>query len=241
MSTEQEIAKHEQTLRLFKRRAEAIFECELARRDDADRLGQQMHVTFSLDKTTGQTSLAEIRMLVPPKEQVAYALTLIRPLTLTKKGDRLAWVTVLAALEQFCAADSREMRNRIEDLRKAWKAYPARRVRIMQEPIDPSNGPSVDAWDNEIARAFLYGDLVHGDDKAELLDALGDDEVVFAASAMASDGFRLINNTYQVMHFVRPDIAPENAYFTQKIMDTKLSSGGDAAVTPVDTEAERLQ
>ena len=92
----------------------------------------------------------------------------------------------------------------------------------MQAPIDPeAAGVRVNAWDNEIARMFLYGDLVHGDDNAELLDALGDDQVVFSAGAMASDGFMLVNNTYQVMHWLRPDIAPNDAHFSQLLAQEK--------------------
>lgn len=55
---------------------------------------------------------------------------------------------------------------------------------------------------------LLYGDLVHGDDYTEMLDALGDQRVLFAACAMASDGFLLVSSTYQVLHWLRPDVAP---------------------------------
>lgn len=206
---------HDQTLRLFKRRGDDLFACALALRDDALELGQQLHMTLRVDKATGQTSVTELRQVVPPKEQVAYALTLLRPLTL--KSDRLAWPKVIDALAQ-CSANAAGARSEeIAELRAAWDLYPAPRMRIMQAPIDPASGdPSVDAWDNEIARKFLYGDLVHGDDNAELLDALGDDQVIFSAAAMASDGFRLVNNTYQVMHWLRPDIAPTEARFSER-------------------------
>lgn len=211
--------KHIQTLRLFKRRADEVFSCGLARRDDASKLGQQLHMNFVTDKTTGESSLHDIRQVIPPKEQVAYALTLIRPLTLSKKGDRLAWANILASLAFSCPSEDAVNMQRITELREGWKNYPARRMRIMQEPIDPdAPGPRIDAWDNEIARKFLYGDLVHGDDNAELLEALGDDQVVFSAGAMASDGFILINNTYEVMHCLRPDIAPEHAYFSRTLV-----------------------
>lgn len=207
--------KHTQTLRLFKRRADELFSCQLARRDDALKLGQQLHINFVADKTTGQSSVHEIHQVIPPKEQVAYALTLIRPLTLTKKNERLAWVRVLDALDYFCPSGDKRNTERLSELREAWTKYPPRRMRIMQAPIDPdAPGTRVDAWDNEIARKFLYGDLVHGDDNAALLDELGDDQVVFSAGAMASDGFMLVNNTYQVMHWLKPDIAPDHAYFS---------------------------
>ena len=221
-ASDQLAARHTQTLRLFKRRAEELFSCELARRDDAMNLGQQLHMNFVVDQATGQSSLAGIRQVIPPKEQVAYALTLIRPLTLTKKGDRLAWVTVLAALEYFRPADATNVSEHLTQLRENWAQYPPRRMRIMQAPIDPeAAGVRVNAWDNEIARMFLYGDLVHGDDNAELLDALGDDQVVFSAGAMASDGFMLVNNTYQVMHWLRPDIAPNDAHYYKLLAQEK--------------------
>lgn len=207
-------AQHEQTLRLFKRRAEDVFTCELAGREDALKLGQQLHFNLVIDKTTGESHVEGLRMTIPPKEQVAYALTLIRPLTLAK--DRLAWSRVLDALEAFRSAADGTNLTRIEELRAAWSSYPQRRMRIMQGPVDPASpAPRVDSWDNDIARKYLYGDLVHGDDNAELLDALGDSQVTFAASAMASDGFILVNNTYEVAHSVRPDIVPEAAHFTQ--------------------------
>jgi hypothetical protein len=153
-------------------------------------------------------------MTIPPKEQVAYALTLIRPLTLVK--DRLAWRTVLSALGASCAESDERNRTRLEELSRAWLSYPVRRMRIMQAPIDPdAPGSRIDSWDSDIARKYLYGDLVHGDDNAELLDALGDDKVTFAAGAMASDGFILVNNTYEVMHTLRPDVAAEPAYFSR--------------------------
>ena len=87
--------RHHQSLRLFKRRAEDIFGCELAQREDALKLGQQFHINFVVDKRTGASGFRNFRQVIAPKEKVACALTLIRPLTLTKKGDRLAWVTVL--------------------------------------------------------------------------------------------------------------------------------------------------
>lgn len=217
--------KHEQTLKLFKRRAEEVFTCTLALREDALNLGQQLHVTVSVDEETGQTSVTELRQVIPPKEHVAYALTLLRPMTL--KSDRLAWAKVLDALEQFSGTAAKAHSEQIAELRTAWTTYPARRMRIMQAPIDPTNGdPTVDVWDNEIARKFLYGDLVHGDDNAELLDALGSDQVIFSAAAMASDGFMLVNNTYQVMHWLRPDIAPDEAFFTRQASLSTASSGG---------------
>ncbi|MFC9444471.1 hypothetical protein, partial [Brevibacterium sp. NPDC056947] len=74
-------SKHLQTLRLFKRRADELFSCGLAQREDALKLGQQLHMNLVLDKTTGETSVRDLRQVIPPKEQVAYALTLIRPLT----------------------------------------------------------------------------------------------------------------------------------------------------------------
>lgn len=221
--------KHLQTLRLFKRRAEGIFGCELAQREDALKLGQQFHMNLVVDKRTGASGFQGFRQVIAPKEQVAYALTLIRPMTLTKKGDRLAWVTVLTALEFFCPDERVEVREKLRELRGFWAGYPARRMRIMQGPSDPAaDGARIDAWDNEIARKFLYGDLVHGDDNAELLDALGDDQVVFSASAMAADGFMLINNTYQVLHWLRPDIAPDDAYFSQRSQQAETESDASA-------------
>lgn len=179
-------------------------------------------MTLRVDKETGQTSVTELRQVVPPKEQVAYALTLLRPLIL--QSDRLAWAKVLDALAEFSTDAATGHSKKITELRSAWGSYPARRMRIMQAPIDQTGGETtVDAWDNEIARMYLYGDLVHGDDNAELLDALGDDQVIFSAAAMASDGFRLVNNTYQVMHWLRPDIAPAGAFFSQRATSEQSS------------------
>ena len=167
-------AQHEQTLRLFKRRAEGIFGCELAQREDALKLGQQIHLNLIVDKATGGSHVENLRLTIPPKEQVAYSLTLIRPLTL--KSDRLAWNKVLPALEAFRSEGDSKNHERLAELNAAWSSYPVRRMRIMQAPIDPDAvGPRIDSWDNDIARKYLYGDLVHGDDNAELLDALGDD------------------------------------------------------------------
>lgn len=202
----------EQTLRLFRRRAEDVFACDLARRDDALRLGQELQFNLLVDRKSGETRVADLRQTIPPKEQVAYALTLLRPFTL--KNDRLAWRKVISALDAQ-TSETPSLKPKIDSLRAMWEKYPQRRMRIMQGSIDPdSKEPTVDAWDDEIARRYLYGDLVHGDDNAELLDALGNDQVIFAASAMVSDGFILVNNTYQVLHWLRSDIAPEGAFFT---------------------------
>lgn len=175
-----------------------------------------MNFTLRVDKRTGEASAHEFRVTVPPKESVAYALALIRPLTL--KSDKLAFGKVLAALDAFRPKDDDRSKGAIEELQLAWESYPARRMRIMKAPLNPSaEGVRVDAWDNEIARAYLYGQLVHGDDNAELLDALSDKQVVFAASAMVADGFKLVNNTYEILHWLRPDIAPEHAFFTARV------------------------
>lgn len=224
VSSNTNTSDHDQTLRLFKRRADDLFECSLAQREDSLELGQQLHMKLRVDKETGRTLVTELRQAIPPKEQVAYALTLLRPLTLKK--DRLAWPKVLNALEQSSSGAAGAHVQMLSELRTAWDSYPARRMRIMQAPIDSIDAePTVDAWDNEIARKFLYGDLVHGDDNSDLLDALGDDQVVFSAAAMASDGFRLVNNTYQLMHWLRPDVAPEEAFFSLRASAAQESDG----------------
>lgn len=205
----------DRTLMLFKRRADDILTCELAQRDDVLNLGKQFTVNVEQRLSTGRTRMVDFHRVVPPKEQVAYALALIRPLTLA--SDRIASKKILDALRANCPADDALNGERIATLRSAWAGYPSPRMNITQAPIDPvSDGPRVDVWDNEIARKYLYGDLVHGDDNAELLDALGEPTVLFAASAMASDGFMLVNNTYEVMHCLRSDIAPDHAHISKR-------------------------
>lgn len=213
--------KHERTLELFERRARSIFDCELARRDDALEMGKQLQLTVK-HAPAEKSSIQELSMVVPPKESVAYAMTLIRPFTLN--NDRIRYSNVMSALRYFIPEDSGSIEEVIDGLNLAWEEYPFRRMQTTHSQVGPDNilSPEISAWDNHIARKFLYGDLVHGDDNAELLDALGEEQVVFAASAMVSDGFILVNNTYQVLHELRPDLAPRNAYFVQREIDRSV-------------------
>lgn len=207
------IRQSESTLKQLKRRADRIFDSELARRPDALQLGQQFKMQIQVDNKTGESSMTGFSREIPPREPVSYALTLLRPFELMR--DELYWKKVLAALETQFAVGDEQFSNEMEQLRAGWSAYPIRRVRIMQGPTG-STTPTIDMWDDEVARSYIYGDLVHGDNNDEILEALGDEEVLFAASAKASDGFILVNNTYQFLHRVRPDIAPRDAYFSTR-------------------------
>lgn len=165
-----------QTLRLFRRRAELLLECELARRDDAMTLG----TTLGVDLVAGENNrmvFSGLRMTVPPREQVGYAITLIRPFTLQR--DHLAWTKILDALDACCPQTDTSASLHLADLRAAWDGYPYRRARYQVAPISPGGpGPRLDLWDDEISHMLLYGDLVHGDDYTEMLDALGDQRVL---------------------------------------------------------------
>lgn len=185
-------------------------------------MGKQLQLTVT-DAPAEEMTIQELSMVVPPKENVAYAMTLIRPLTLKNK-DRLRYSNVISALRYFIPEDSGSLEEVIDGLDLAWEKYPFRRMQTSRLQVGPDDAliPEVSAWDARIARDFLYGDLVHGDDNAELLDALGQEQVLFAASAMVSDGFILVNNTYQVLHEIRPDLAPNNAYFVQREIDRSI-------------------
>lgn len=187
-----------QRLRQFKRRADSVLGCSLAQEDEAPILGRRLRIRLVDGK------LESLKATLPDKESVATALTLLRPITLERED--IFHAKVMGALSRLSTDES--LTQALRDTKKFWKGYPSATVQMMRGMVGVPE-PEVSTWNNELAQAWVYGELVHADDHSALLDALGEEFILFSAGAMASEGFALVSNTLWLMHQIRPDIQPE--------------------------------
>lgn len=197
------IDQHDKTTQLFIRRAARIFDSGFAKRPDALALGTQIKVRITEGWPGAQMSFGDL----PDEETIAHVVVLLRPFTLAK--DTLAHSKVRAALRSFPGAADPRIAAHLDNLDKDWRGYPAARWQIMAGNQVTGEMTLKPIWDSEIARKWLYSDLVHADDEADILDALGDPEIRQAGCAMARDGLILVANTWWLAHQLRPDLAPE--------------------------------
>ncbi|MFD0557054.1 hypothetical protein FB566_2309 [Stackebrandtia endophytica] len=208
--------RHVRTLTGFERTAERVFTTELARREDATRLGRELQLGFGTDSETGDVAAQRLRLPSPAAKPVALALQLLRPLTTCVDHNEPMWSEVMSALDFHRPPDDMAITERVSTLRDRWARYPAPRLQftLSAETTDEESH-------DEPARRFLHGDLGDG----ELLAALEDDHIRYAACSVVSDGFLLVNSTYQVLHRLRRDIAPEDGYFSRRLRDRAAAMG----------------
>ncbi|GAB3586337.1 hypothetical protein [Calidifontibacter terrae] len=191
-------AMHEKRLKAFKRRADEIRSCRLFQHPYALLWGKQLIVEVRSD---GQNRIGRN---LPTKAEVAYAVTLIRALTLN--DENIYHQKVLGSIKHF--ADE-SLHDRIKATKKAWKEYPPRSMQLILGREDDPDW-QVETWDNDLANAFVYGNLVHATaEQADLVDEFAEEDVLFAASGAMSTAFMLVHNTVWLLHQVRPDLQDE--------------------------------
>jgi hypothetical protein len=115
---------------------------------------------------TNDDGVTELWKMLPPEMELDALAARARPLFL---ADRCSYRTGLSALRRLVVklVDEEETanayRDAINDLRDGWKAVLAnRRYWFGSQPVDGSE-PAQKWTSDELAHAWLYGDLVHAD------------------------------------------------------------------------------
>lgn len=162
---------HEQRVAAFVIRARRVTSHSLWREQRA--LMEQAfagHIGFVVTRNikTGEVSYT-MKEEYPPEELMESLAARVRPLTLS--GDDLHYSKVLDSIASLVAADSvPDYIKPIETWRFMWDSVATRDSRAQAYSIVTDQGA---ASDQDLMYAWLYGDVVHADDKAESSKGLG--------------------------------------------------------------------
>lgn len=196
--------RFEHCLTSFVLRARRVAAHSLAA--DPRRLLEVAQVTILLesDPATGGTVLVQD---LPPEEQIESAAARVRPLLL--QGEEVFHGSVFNAIGFFLQGDGHAgRREHFEQLRAAWRAIDPRGTGLNAYSVQVApmqNGqPMAEAVsslaDNELAFAWLYGDVVHHD--PERLAATGVAGVRERYRAAAPLVCRVMIQTIATLRFV---------------------------------------
>lgn len=196
--------RFEHCLTSFVLRARRVAAHSLAA--DPHRLLEVAQVTFRLepDPATGGTVFVQD---LPPEEQIESAAARVRPLLL--QGEAIFHCSVFNAIGFFLQGDGHAgRREHFERLRFAWRAVDPRGTGLNAYSVQVApmqdGQPIVEAAsslaDNELAFAWLYGDVVHHD--PERLAATGVAGVRERYRAAAPLVCRVMIHTIATLRFV---------------------------------------
>ncbi len=182
------------TLDQFLDRAERVLSCELARREDLATVGTSGKFIASLAK--GQPVVWSMERSHPPESDVESAAARLRPLFLQDERVQYGRVTnALGALAQGAPEPQREL---VKLLKKAWEQHETGYRWAIGSTR--SGGSREMRNDRQIARDFLYGDLMHADAAArQRLRGVPQGERLVAATAWAADAIKLTLATKQLV------------------------------------------
>lgn len=167
-SSEQEVRQRfEHCLTSFVLRARRVAAHSLAA--DPRRLFEVAQVTVRLEADPATGGMVLVQDL-PPEEQIESAAARVRPLLL--QGEEVFHGSVFNAIGFFLRGDGHAgRREHFEELRAAWRAIDPRgnglnaysvQVTPMQDG-QPMAEEASSLSDNQLAFAWLYGDVVHHD------------------------------------------------------------------------------
>ena len=181
------------TIDQFMGRADRVLNSSIARRQDLATVGTTLNLIASL--SDGETSW-QISYSNPPEADIESAAVRVRPLFLDQDPVHYGRVTnAMAGLAQ--SAPQRE-RDLIKVLKKAWRCHDEGYRWAMTSSGD-AGGSGVWRNDREIARDFLYGELVHADvDARRRLRHVPESARLQAAVVWVADSIRLTQATKQL-------------------------------------------
>ncbi|MGR6978372.1 hypothetical protein [Mycobacteroides abscessus] len=154
--------------------------------------------------TIGANHLAVIRSSLPDEVQFESLATRVR--TFTLKRDRLYWPKVLDALDRLTGLEDERLRSRSELLRNAWSKATERDTR--QERAYRlgyqfgEDGEQFHFTDIDIAYAWLYQDVAHGD---EVSTGYFDVKERYRAAVVVFSGMALV--AIETLHYLNDLVA----------------------------------
>lgn len=181
------------TLDEFVGRADRVLSSSIAQRQDLATVGTTMNLIASLSE--GGTSW-RIEYGYPPEADIESAATRVRPLFLN--DDPIFHGKVTNAMGGLAQGAPQLQQELVKVLKKSWQAHD----KGYRWAFATSKNPHLaGAWrnDRQIARDFLYGELVHADaDARRRLRYVPESERLQAAVVWVADAIRLTQATKQL-------------------------------------------
>ena len=181
------------TIDEFLDRAALVLDSEIARREDLATLGSTMNLVASVQK--GETTWRMERS-VPPDFLIESAATRVRPL-FTNDDPVFHGRVTNALLGLLTDTTPASVKQGLRSLKKAW-AQDEDHYRWSLGIATAGDPPGQMRTDRQIARDWLYGDLVHADAEARRrLRNVPRHERLLAALSWVSDVIKLTQATKQ--------------------------------------------
>jgi len=182
------------TLDQFHDRAQRVLDCRIAQREDLATLGTQIHVLLSV-----QQGRHQVTWEAAGEEEIESAAVRIRPLFL--KDETVFHAKVMNALLHLTQQGPDSHRALLREGKKAWAGHKGGyRWKMTSAIVDgpPLMGRMLS--DREIARDFMYGDLVHADPDARArLKHVPMEDRLWAAASWITDAIKLTETTRRII------------------------------------------
>jgi hypothetical protein len=131
-----------------------------------DLLRRLMHVPTSVEDHGDGT--VTVRSPLPDEVQFESLATRLRPFTLA--SDRLHWPKALGALDRLTGLEDPALRSSSSDLGEEWRQATGRTSRARAfytgYQLADNGGPTQHLTDIDLAYAWLYQDVAHGDEES---------------------------------------------------------------------------
>lgn len=211
-------SRHEATLRAFVPRARRVESHSLV--VDNEALDAFANGRLTLELTRQGASIVQ---KLPPEEQLESLAARVRPLLLQKEPTHNSRVT--NALSYFARSDD-SLREPIHGLKSRWAALRPDSKSLLgySAQVMASADAEVESMtDLQLAYAWLYGDVVHGDqDRLKQARAFGLDERFRAAILLIANAARYTVWTLNTLRNVRYRglVNLDDALFLQPVVVT---------------------
>lgn len=132
----------------------------------------------------------------PPVEEIEAAAARLRPLFLERDG--IHYNQVAKAVSSLTQNSAPEVIQRVTACREAWRSLPGSETWFMQAGTESDMTPQTS--DRQIAKDWLYGDLIHADAEAQYrIRHIPEDDRIMAALLWVKDSILLTRATYQLI------------------------------------------
>ncbi|WP_433679695.1 hypothetical protein [Nocardia sp. CA-119907] len=223
---------HEQRLKAFVLRARRITAHSLWReqKELLEKLhAGQMNVTVTLDHQTGEVTYVH-REEFPEEELLESLAARIRPLIL--KSEELYDSRVLDSIAaRVPAASFPDYILPIEDWHKLWAVVATRDESAQAYFIVTDRGA---ASDQDLTYAWLYGDVVHGDDKEVESKGLSIEQRYKAAAGIVT---RIVDCTELPLLLIRMLVDEQVLIVDNEVFEREVVAKRTVFITPVQAYA----